>query len=492
MKKKAVLAIICLIFVVLLLIGCGPEELNREEFGVESIISKNMMISGISENTVIADVNEDIGELLVRKEKLYIEEVYNTFDWESIEKELRYATPIDTEIIDLNRNVNTESPNIEYEGSFPKGLVESIAKLLYQNNLTGERMSEKNDYFDFLAQYGGEDNKLTVEELEELFPEIKEHHEEIEDVYDAYLFCDALGEQWVREYCYDIFHFFSKDNTEYYVYVYGNPGTGGYCSAEVTKRKSGETEWTEDHIMMQAQGFAELIYYEGEYYFVFIQSNKRLKYQDGIRIYRIESDDVQADNVFIRCIPEEFVWREDYVSSESPGEELSFYIEQIKDKITDTEYIERGDTYGGTTAIKGDGEVATENLFKGRCPYDNQPIQKLDFANMGIPIYFWTHIYQGEKLSPYIQAQFYIYDDKSPCRVFELGEGEWTDITDTVQIWFHEIDGKVYTFLVYHLAGYNYMLTVKLIEGNEVTPIAQYHIIPRFSYEITEGQLYGD
>lgn len=490
MKKTMISKSICLVLTALVLTGCGHEELRREEAGEVSIISKNIMVSGISENTVIADVNEDIVELLVRKEKLYIEEVYNTFDWESIEKELQYAPPIDTEIIDLNRSVNTESPNIEYEGSFPKELVESIAKLLYQNNLTGERMSEKNDYFDFLARYGGEDNKLTVEELEELFPEIKEHHEEIEDVYDAYLFCDALGEQWVREYCYDIFHFFSKDNTEYYVYVYGNPGTGGYCSTHVTKRKSGETEWTEDYIMMQAQGFAELICYEGEYYFVFIQSNKRLKYQDGIRIYRIESDDVQADNVFIRCIPEGFEWGEDYVSSESPGEELSLYIEEIKDEVTDSHYIERGDTRGAHGNMESDGEAAPEIPLVAEGQYYEkryQNIKKIDFANMGVPIYFWTYMYHGERYPAGVEAEFYMYD-KSRNKIFEVGE--WPGDM-TVQLWFHEIDGKVYTFLVYRLAGYNYMLNVRLIEGNEVTSIAQYHIIPRFSYEITEGQLYG-
>lgn len=485
--KKKVLGNICFILAALLLCGCGHEELNREESGAGSIISKNIAVSGISENTVIADVNEDIAELLESKEGPYIEEVYNTFDWESIEEDLGYAPPIDTEIIDLNRNVNTESPNIEYEGSFPKGLVESIAKLMYQNNLTGERMSEKNDYFDFLARYGGGNNQLTLEELEELFPEVKEHRSEIETIEDAYQFCDAPEWRW----CYQMFHFFSKENTEYYLYVCPRPGTGGYCDAFLRKRKNDEMEWTEDHIMMQAQGFAELICYEGEYYFVFIQSNKRIKYQDGIRIYRLESDDIKLDNVLIRCIPEGFEWREDYVSSESPGEELSLYIEEIKDDVTDSNYIERGDTHGAHDNMESDGEAAPEIPLvaeKGLEESLYQNILKLDFANMGVPIYYWTHMYQAESRSAHVQAGFYMYD-KSRNKIFELER--WSADTDAMQLWFHEIDGKVYTFLVYRLVGYNYMLTVKLIEGNEVTSIAQYHIIPRFSYEITEGKMYG-
>lgn len=489
MKKNIILKNICLIFVTLVLIGCGNKEISGGKFHEAVSISVNTILISEKGNTVMAAGNENIAELLEREEESYIEEVYNTFDWKNIKEGLRYAPPIDAEIVDLNRSVNTESPNIEYEGSFPKGLVESIAKLLYQNNLTGERMSEKNDYFDFLARYGGEDNKLTVEELGELFPEVKEHLDEIEDVYDAYQFCGMPEDSW--KYCCDIFHFFSKDNTEYYIYVCESGGTGGYCTTIIDKRKSNETEWTTDYIMMQAQGFAELIRYEGEYYFVFIQSNKRIKYQDGIRIYRIESDDVQADNVFIRCIPEGLEWKEDYVSSQSPGEELSLYIEEIKDEVTDSDYIERGDTRGAHGNMESDGEAAPEIPLVAEGQYYEkryQNVQKIDFANMGVQIYYWTYMYHAESFPAHVQAGFYMYD-KSRNKIYEVGE--WPGDTDAVQLWFHEIDGKVYTFLLYRLAGYNYMLNVRLIEGNKVTPIAQYHIIPRFSYEITEGKLYG-
>lgn len=141
--------------------------------------------------------------------------------------------------------------------------------------------------------------------------------------------------------------------------------------------------------------------------------------------------------------------------------------------------------------MESDGEAAPEIPLvaeRGFEEYCYQNIRKLDFANMGVPIYFWTYMCHVERFPATVEAGFYMYD-KSRNKIYELGE--WPADTDAVQLWFHEIDGKVYTFLVYRLAGYNYMLSVRLIEGNEVTSIAQYHIIPRFSYEITEGQLYG-
>lgn len=52
--------------------------------------------------------------------------------------------------------------------------------------------------------------------------------------------------------------------------------------------------------------------------------------------------------------------------------------------------------------------------------------------------------------------------------------------SDQVQLWFDEIEGKVYTFQMLHFNESNdYMLNVSLLQGDELTPMLQYLLIDR-------------
>ncbi len=57
-----------------------------------------------------------------------------------------------------------------------------------------------------------------------------------------------------------------------------------------------------------------------------------------------------------------------------------------------------------------------------------------------------------------------------------------------VQMWFKEMEGKVYTFCLYHVSDYNYMLNVVLLEGNKVNRVRTDILSPQRHFVLTEGE----
>ena len=57
-----------------------------------------------------------------------------------------------------------------------------------------------------------------------------------------------------------------------------------------------------------------------------------------------------------------------------------------------------------------------------------------------------------------------------------------------VQLWFKEIEGKVFTFrLYYDEESYYYILNVSLIEGTGITQVQTYMIVPKVNYIASYG-----
>ncbi|MGN0246882.1 MAG: hypothetical protein ACI4DK_13090, partial [Lachnospiraceae bacterium] len=327
-------------------------------------------------------------------------------------------------------------------------------------------------------KYGSEKYELTLDELAVLFPEVEQHREEIETINDAYQFCEA------SENCCHIYRFFSEENREFYLYTYEYGGTAGYCYAQLMEKIEDEMIYTGFEFDMLNDGIGGLICYEGEYYFVYIQLNDRLQYGDGIRIYRVAPDATEADNVLIRCVPEKYVWEDGMMASDDTTG-ISAYIERIKDEIADKRYIETGDTQGAWYSYGMEND--TETAFDFPLNTEEQSYRKTDFANIDMPIYYHTKVSSNEKLPPFLEGKFYLYNGEKITGFSELLQGA-SSHNELVQMWFYEIDDKVYTFQIFHLKGYNYMLAVRLVEENNITTIGCDYIVPRFCFEITEGK----
>lgn len=118
------------------------------------------------------------------------------------------------------------------------------------------------------------------------------------------------------------------------------------------------------------------------------------------------------------------------------------------------------------------------------------PIYRMDIANMGLPVYMEKHMHVGDTIHSreYMEMKFYLYVEKTGF-VAEL-EGLGTGESDLMQIWFKEIGGKVYTFRIYHVCDYNYILDIICLEQDKVTPIGRYMIAPKRKFVVTEGEIF--
>ena len=56
-------------------------------------------------------------------------------------------------------------------------------------------------------------------------------------------------------------------------------------------------------------------------------------------------------------------------------------------------------------------------------------------------------------------------------------------------MWFKKIDGKVFTFRIYHVSDYNYVLNTVLVEGNHVMQVRNDIFSPQRKFVITEGAM---
>ncbi len=71
-------------------------------------------------------------------------------------------------------------------------------------------------------------------------------------------------------------------------------------------------------------------------------------------------------------------------------------------------------------------------------------------------------------------SEFYIRDSQKDSFI-ELEklrlDQETSRELKLIQLWFKEIGGKIFTFRIYHISSYNYVLDVSLIEGDNVTRV---------------------
>ena len=189
----------------------------------------------------------------------------------------------------------------------------------------------------------------------------------------------------------------------------------------------------------------------------------------------------------IRCVPQEYIWDCKQALKEYDENEIDDYINQIKGELMSGYYVEVGKDISCLQRVDDDSKLAKE--FSSIS--DDQEYYKVDFANIGVPIYYQTTIFtpSNDYLTVHLTGEFYLYDYEKgrEIKLFELKTDTESD-DQLVQMWFHEINNRIYTFQIYHLDGYNYLLSVRYVAGNDMTIVRQEHIIPRFGFEITEGK----
>jgi hypothetical protein len=111
---------------------------------------------------------------------------------------------------------------------------------------------------------------------------------------------------------------------------------------------------------------------------------------------------------------------------------------------------------------------------------------EIDFNNDGVVEYvekrFW---FPSNYTTLHLQNNTYKFTDK---RIVSINGGFSEEEITLVQLWFKKIEGKVFTFRLFLLYEYNYLLNVALIEDTDVTQVQNYIIAPKSEFVVSSGQ----
>lgn len=364
--------------------------------------------------------------------------------------ELPKVENAEIEIEKMLENDTDEIEKKEYSSDiFPASLVDKLQEILYNFCVS----TESAEYCDIepLDELTSEQYELSKEESVAIFQEEAEY-------YDG------------------IFRFFLDDNREIYLFRFDMGGSEGeYYITLKEKNGNALNELTSFGTSPHAAG--KVIKYQTDYYYVFFEHNYNLKCKDGIRIYRL-NENAKEENILIRYIPKEYTWKNLYTINNSLVNE---YVESVQDRITSEEYIERGAQHNYYNMLVGD---ETEDIaFPLTEEY--KKYYKVDFTNTGTPIYIYKTTYEPSNAYNTICLKFSFYlwnrEEKEILEFDALSynlEGSKTD-NGLVQMWFKEFNEKIYTFQIYSMNNFRYMLYVSFVEGNRITPVRIDYILPK-------------
>ena len=172
------------------------------------------------------------------------------------------------------------------------------------------------------------------------------------------------------------------------------------------------------------------------------------------------------------------MWQKIYDNRAAYAGDVTGYLEEIKTDLADLSYRSNDeDVYTGDE----DPEIELNQFLRlGSVVSPYETFYKIDFNNDRKDEYI-----SKEKSYNHIYAGIYQFTGRGiiGLEYDETAEEAWGH---PVQIWFKEIQGKVFTFrLFYHEDSY-YVLNVSLIEGTRITQVQTHIIVPKVNYIMNE------
>lgn len=479
-KKYLIIATvtICLFFLAVIKIGKKEESMEQEN---QTELEDN---SGYVERIALG-----------KAEAVNFEYGYRTLNRNFFGNEILipwFNDEMKQEIEDYAESVKGDLTQVWGENSIvSQGLVMELENMIYQSlNRSMDKIRweeiQQSIYFETMQKLGMEKWHPDMEEMQILFPELKDVSSELYDVYDAYR--QVCG----NENCFDLFHIPASEHDNY-VLAIDSGGSAGVCYIKLTELVNGEFVLINEFETQNA-GYGTVIQYEGEFYYIFLQNNYNLKIYDGVRIYKL-GENMEEENLLIKYLPFEYIWKNLYNTPE--GVKWDDYIERIRDEITSDEYLENGTNESAQYVYFGEEEKAAGDFIvpENEKKYYSNMYYKIDFTNMGIPIYIRkSSFYPSNSYAAWhLKALFYLQnpldDSILTLQNMELNSSIPSSRNPVlVQMWFKEMEGKVYTFCLYHVSDYNYMLNVVRFEGKEVNRVRTDILSPQRHFVLTEGR----
>ncbi len=383
---------------------------------------------------------------------------------------------------------------VDTDSVFPRGLIIEVEKILYQSldeDMNRYIYSQDGDYTSLYMEatnrMGAEKHSLELEDMVRHFPELADR--DIGTRWEAYR--RVMKDENVIE----LFHIPSEGAENHYLCVRSYGGNNGACFVQVLQWTGEEFQALHD-FDVQNSGWARVIFYEGVYYYIFLQYNYDSKNYDGIRLHRLDRKS-QEETLLIRYLPYEYVWEMLYENKDD--EEICFmledYLEEIREELSSPRYLEQGRD-GGGYVFMGDEKKAEcpKNWETGATDIDTW--YQVDFTNTDTPILFRRTRFEPSNTwnVHHLRTYFFYENEKTEqsIELEEMGTGQQSPVKEElilVQLWFKELGGSVYTFGLYRVSDYNYLLNVSLIEGEKVMRIRTDILVPRRYFECS-NQIY--
>ena len=270
---------------------------------------------------------------------------------------------------------------------------------------------------------------------------------------------------------------YQLEGETFYLLIFDSGGSAGIANNYIYKEVNGELLEIDYWDSLDLD--ANVIEYEGNVYFIQSGFKYYSEYISGFYICKLTSNGI-GDCILINLKPDEFIWKNIYEGEQSYTA-VTEYVYIIKDDLMVTSRLDDIKIYVGDEAENFDKDKQQRLKLEDK----NGIYYEIDFNNDGISEYvkkYYSYPNAGLRL---VNENYKFLNNQ----VLSLGDFDMHG-NKLLQVWFKEIEGKVFTFKLFLNSRYKYILNVSLIENIDVTQVQSYIIVPKCEFVIDSKAQY--
>lgn len=219
--------------------------------------------------------------------------------------------------------------------------------------------------------------------------------------------------------------------------------------------------------------------YGGSFYLVDGNYDYYTDYPNTVYLHPLTMEGISEDATKVSLVPVEYEWARGYQGGDPRLEQINRYVEGIQEELMKASLPNNIILYTGC-----EDPVTDPALLQ--CLPDGDTWHMADYNNDGQVEYLRRrYLYSGNDSLLGLSAERYRIEDtaKKDSPYFS---GDCT----LMQLWYQEIEGKIYTFQLFLTERYSYFMNVSLYEENRVSRVAGYYVTPRCEWRIDIGRNY--
>lgn len=377
---------------------------------------------------------------------------------ETVYQNLDYVQAFPQDKLDMESNIidySEQEDVIEQIDEIPAYLAERVVELLSNDNA---------DNYDFSGYDEQMDKNIFFEQYA---PELADKPDD--SVHYQYFGYD------------DYVYKYRMNNTSYYLltHLYYLEGDDGYYSRWLTIYEESDGEMILFNSVEFHSDKLRVFLYDNDIYVVTKNIRDNPGNTGSIDIYKLQSEG-EGNYASVKIDINNYRWEKIYGNGESSETTINEYLEEIKRGQLTKENL---DIFSYRT-FHGDETKVTDlnrlsRIYAVEFSYTNA--YEIDFNN------------DGEA-----ECILYSYGDSTYGGVYDIAykfsngglvkiAAGWTEPDErVVQLWFKELDDKIYTFQLILCDNNYYILNASLIEDSNITQVQNYLILPEVKYELSK------